>query len=534
MTLLDGTTGDRAELARLFLGLARARNRGATRREHDLAQLEKRLGRYLGAKESRREEPRREESRREEPRSRKADAPPQSAEEQALAALIGGPVSNRRSQRARAIEDAAKSAPEQADAIASAALAHHVSDAGLAVPAPWLAGVVALARSQDAAPQLDATVERLAAQGARCLEIYDETPFAVLVDVLRSASDRDFGGLRRGVLAKEADESRRVWTVRLSKDGTERMLAVAPDVDSAWNAGLVEALVAKLRGLCAYIALSAPGEHNQALRDAAVALGITIAEDDLLGALDQATAAQPAEAPARQVAEKPSRAPSPTAVLRDLLTGDSEPSVNDLAAPLGALRRVGEAFAIARRSLSDAQLDDRLALLLDAVEQAQVPVSRTLEGTGVVLDAASRFPEGKVAAWLASEVGQARFGGPGLDQVVGVMAQLPQDQGWRVGTVLRGTTTRERKDDAVLAALGHNADALWRVVLRRQKDRKEIWVLTDLTPEARAAAVQLAGVEAPRLVLADGGELEAAKALPNGIVAGLDASAEALVSFFQE
>jgi hypothetical protein len=303
------------------------------------------------------------------------------------------------------------------------------------------------------------------------------------------------GGLRRGVLARGEPDDRKLWTLRLAKDGVERMIAVAPHATAAYPPGKAEELGPRLRELCPLTMLLATGFGNAGLRAAAQAAGCLVQEHDsdddaLLAALSAVSAPPPAAA----------SAPTPPDHLTTLLESES-PSVEALTEVVRAFRRPDRALRVVHRL----QLDDaRTAALLRAVDAATEPGRTLPEGSTLAIVAAARGPQTR--ALLVGGPLQARFAGAGIDAVVD-LAKVLLDGGWEVHRVLRGPTRRETQTHPALDALAAGMSGLWRLLVRKDDgsgaSRKgEVWFLADLPPEARAGVPILLLEDWQRVVVA--------------------------------
>jgi hypothetical protein len=461
---------------------------------------------------------------REAERERPADVRTARAEtrtEGPLVALIGE-VPSKRDPRVRAIEAWLSENPSRADELASAALADHVQSEGLRAPAPWLVGVVGRAlAAEEGAPLTVATLDDLRRRGSFAVTAYADQAFVELVAVLRAglADGWDFLALRRGVLPKDEPGEERVWTLRISKNFTEGMVARAPsraEALSTADATRIARRIAELSGRATLVAL---GDTNAPLRDAARAAGVTVVESgapsDVLAALEALPAAaerprrerpekkEPAEKPERAPRERAPRAegeiaargPHPLDELRNLFAGEPDPSADDLRPHVKALRRAYKAFSAVRdawEAAPAAQADTRLASLLRVVHD-EVPAGvRLAEGVTLALRTAARLGGTGAVVGVLEETGIGeRFAGPGWRGAVALIGAL-EAEGFVVQRILRGLSRREKDNNPALAVLGgDNLDGFWRLLVSQDERRGEIWWFDAPSPEARAAAPQL-------------------------------------------
>ncbi len=465
----------------------------------------------------------------------------------ALAAHLGMPVPASRDELVAAIEGAA-----DADAVAAAALHHHVTVHGERAPAPWLftATARALATTDGAATR--AALRELSARGAWAVTAYNEPPFRALVTVWAAAARAGASSLavRRGVLRRGEPADARVWTLRIEGgDLSDGLVAAAPAYPQGLDEELAARLAQRLGELAPRAVLLAPDASDSTLRAAALALGVAVAAspDEALPALarvaprpvparaqaadgrsGKAAAPQAEGAPAAPAAgadaQLPARrGPSPLAVLAQLFEGDELPTREAYEAPLRELRRIVKAFtplreAIAARAAEE--VDARLAPLLEAVD-AVAPAGLFLgEGLSVAVRAAVAAPEGLVRSLLTGGGSvAARFGGPGLADLLHAL-RTASGAGFRLGRVSPGLSRREREAIPALAALEGDLGGLWRVELFAQSGAAvELVWLSALTPAGLVATPQLLAQPGARVVVA---EPDAAAVAGQGAVAAGD------------
>jgi hypothetical protein len=418
------------------------------------------------------------------PREEAPVVPAPSGEPHPLERLVGGPVPSKWRERLEVLEAFAAAHPGQIDTLAARALEHHVAVSGERSPAPWLATIVSQALAAGEAPETRSTLGRLRDRGAFAVSLYGEAPFAALVGVRRLAAERGLstGGLRRGVLSRGEPAERRVWTLRVEADGVERLIAAAPADESPWEGDLAARIAERLPELCPRVVLYAPGGGNAALREAAVAAGVSLADSaEASDLLDRALAVSEAERPRRR-----------EEVLSELLAG-GVPDHGALTEAISSYDRVFKAFRVAERTLDareDGEADAARAAFLRAADAVAPPQVHVPEGTTWAVALAARG----VAAELALG---GRYGGPGADGVVH-LARALAEAGRPVHRVLLGATRRERQRDPALRALEGELGGLWRL---KTEAGGEVAYLSDLTPEGRAAATRLLMDDRPRVAV---------------------------------
>jgi hypothetical protein len=409
--------------------------------------------------------------------------------------------------------DAAVTA-DNLDAIAAAALRDHVAREGLQKPAPWWIGLVARALAAHPDGETKAAVVALAAEGAWAVTAYSERPFVAAVEVLAAAGAVDAASLRRGILHRGEPAEFKLWTLRLTRNGEERMVTFAPYAPNAPDTALAERLARRVADLAPGSVLVATGPTLGGLRDAATAAGLSALDAaspaETLAALDATPAiapraAKPAARAEADGAPAAARGPGPMEAIAALFNGDADPSEADYAAPLAAVRRSFRAFVAIRQTIAAraaAEVDARLATLLRAVHEATPTHVRLAEGASVALRVAAAHPDGAVAAILrGADALAARYGGPGLDGALATASAVHAAQG-TVGRVLLGLSRRERDASPVLAALPPELGGLWRLLVAHGERRGEVWWVDGLTPEGQAAVPQLLLEDRPRVIVA--------------------------------
>jgi hypothetical protein len=416
-----------------------------------------------------------------------------------LADLLGEPLPTKRRAAISALERFADANPDQLDALVTTALEHHVATAGNA-SAGWLSGLVgrALAHGSEATKSLLAKHS-----SAPSLRLYDAWAFhrAVRVAAAGVAAGWSFDGLREGVLHRVEPDDRRLWTLRLSRDDGQRLLALAPHASDPWPDGIAGQLGERIAKLSSAAVLVASGAGNAALREAAAAAGVHVLDEDaddaaLLEALASRTPSEPAPKPAAEPKAAKSDGPAPPAVLTELLTGEEPPEEARLHEVVATFRRPSSALRVAERANAPLSL---APALLRAVHAAESTDRQMPEGTTLAVRAvAAGVDEARQA--FTDEALAARYGGPGAEVLADLAGVLVGD-GWEVFRVLRGATRREREAHPMLETLAGGLDGLWRLLVRKGEVKGEVWWVADLPVEGRAAVPQLLLADHHRVVV---------------------------------
>ncbi|MEQ1568085.1 MAG: hypothetical protein ABMA64_20770, partial [Myxococcota bacterium] len=395
-----------------------------------------------------------------------------------LSQLIGETVPAKRVVRIRMIEEFAEAHPERIDELAAAALRHHLAVSGPGAGAPWLVGVVAKALGEGDAPNTTQAIGELRAAASVAAAAYDEWPFERSLRLRKRAVATGFavGGLRRGVLSRGEPDDRKLWTLRLARDGVERMVAIAPHATAPYEAGKVEELAPRLRELCPATLLLATGSGNAGLRAAAAAAGCAVLEHDadddaLLTAVTALSAAAPSAGPS---------GPSAPDRLVELLQAD-DPSVEALTEVLRGFRRPDRALRVVHRMSLD---DTRTAAILRAVDAATEEGRPLPEVTTLAVVAAATGPKTRALLTHGGPLAK-RFAGPEVE-VVADLAKVLVEGGWQVHRVLRGPTRREVQAHPALETFSDAMNGLWRLLVRSDERKGEVWYLGALPPEGRA------------------------------------------------
>ena len=488
---MRGKSGQRADLVRTWLHLSRALEKDdAEARLSDLRDLEKRLRKVLDI-----------DGRKQAPEERAKTEAAQSLDDP-LSQILGIRAPRRREMLVRALEKHAQEHPEELDKLAAAALRHHLSFQGEKRAAPWLISTVAHALAATDGVATATAIDALRTAGAFAVSAYDEAPFTALLGILGKALEGQwtYRGLRRGV-SRDEPRDRRMWTLRLAKGRTERLLVRADDIAEPYADGVIEVLVPRLLDLCTRVVLHAPGAGNEALRDAAAQAGIAVigTDDAALQAMADVHAAVPDPAP-ESAADAPPRKKKPALVLEELLMRDEPATVDEIVAVLGDFRRWFQSFQVAEKLFGQIE-SDRIATLLDAVHSTADTDRRIPSGSGLAVRAAARSGvDSRVHSMLVEGPTAVRYGGAGIADVVAIYAAL-QSEGWDLHRLLKGPTRRERDDAPAVDALAEHLGGLWRLVVRKGDVRGEIWYVAGLPAEGRAAVPQLLLRDAHRAVI---------------------------------
>jgi len=486
---MRGKTGPRADLVRTWLHLSRALGKDdVDARLDDLRDLERRLRAKLEVGRA----PAASDDRAERSQGGAADL------EDPLSPILGMRAPRRRDALVRALEKHAAKHPDQIDAMAAAALHHHVALQGPRRAAPWLIGTVAHALATTDGVATATAVDALRTAGAFAAAAYDEAPFSALLSVLREGIEAgwSYRGMRRGV-SRDEPTNRKLWSLRLARKRTEFLVVRAHDRSDDYPEDAVAPLVERMLFLCPRVALHAPGAGNDGLRQAAVEAGITLftSDDAVVAGLGEVKAAEP-----RPTAPEPAAGPRPQEVLEGLLTRDEPATVDELVEVMAGFRRRFRAFQVAERVFGQLP-SDRIATLLDAVHIEADTDRRIPSGTTLGVRAAARSgASSRVHSLLVEGPTAARYGGPGIESVVGITAAL-QGKGWALHRLLRGATRRECEAMPVVGALSEHLDGMWRLLVGKGAVRGEIWYVESLPAEGRAAVPQLLLRDAHRVVV---------------------------------
>ena len=480
---MRGKSGPRADLVRTWLHLNRALARDdVDARLSDLRDLERRLRDKL-------------EVRPTEPPPEAPASTGAAPADDPLSPLLGMRAPRRRDALVRALEKHAAKKPGEIDALAAAALHHHVSLQGAERAAPWLIGTVAQALATTDGVATATAIDALRTAGALAVAAYDESPFVALLGVLREGLEAGYSyrGMRRGV-SRDEPTDRKLWTLRLAKGRKEALVVRAAEHEEALPEAALQPLVDRMIALCPRVALCAPGDGNAGLREAAAGSGITVvpSDADAIAALGELRAAE-----GRPAAPEPERGPRPQELLEALLTREEPATVDELVEVLRGFRRRFRAFQVAERLFGQLP-SDRIAALLDAVHIEADTDRRIPSGTTLAVRAAARSgSDSRVHTLLVQGPTATRYGGPGIEAVVGITAAL-QNKGWVLHRLLQGATRREREAMPVVGTLSEHLGGLWRLLVGKGEVRGEVWYVHGLAAEGRAAVPQLLLREAHR------------------------------------
>ncbi len=480
----------------------------------------------------------------------------------ALAELMGQGVPADRDEMVAAMEAWLAEHAGSEDALAAAALRHHVTVEGTEAVAPWLASFTARALAGGEAPLTHTALAEL--KGAWALTLYQEPPFGMAITMLSSAEGqgRTLVALRRG-LGRGGRAESAGWTLRTARNGVEGLVVFVPAglLGDARDAGR---LVDRVRSLSPRAVIV--GDERELAAAASnkriplVQSGEPVAVWEALDALPLApeaptpgsreakTLTRPARAAAAterpERADRPERAERPERAPRADRPDDSSildgiraafESVEVVAAEtwpslLTGLARSWRAFLPLRQRLEadlDAALDARFAPFLRGLHEATPPGVRLAEATTWALRMAAAVPDGQTAALLASDTpAAARLGGPRIAGLA-VAARELASGGWTMRRVLEGITRRESKDNAGLAALDGEVHGVWRLVVGKDDRRGEVWWIDAPSPGAVAALPLLLLDPRPRVILVPA---DADVALPPGteVIRWTGAEGEAL------
>lgn len=403
--------------------------------------------------------------------------------DQALAELIGEPLPAKRGPRMRALEAFAEAHPDKLDELGAAVLRHHVATQGPNHAAPWLVGIVSSALTKTEGTHTREVVTGLQAERSVVVAPYDELPFERLFRISRSATEAGHvvGALRRGVLPREEPDDRKLWTLRITIDGVERMMVVGPHATEGYRKGKAEQLAARIQGLCPRALVLATGSGNEELRERAAAHGLGVEahdknDDELLQALAAVEGAAPASAPA---AGKKAGNNAPARLVSALEAESFDPA--EVKAAVADFRRPDRAL---RPALRLELPDERVASLLGAVHEAVEPDTSIPEGSTLGIRTAAQGPVTREA--ITTGPASERFGGPGVESVIDIARALLED-GWYLHRVLRGPTRRESRLNPAVETFASHMGGLWRLLVRKDNQRGEVWFVADLPAEGRAA-----------------------------------------------
>ena len=416
--------------------------------------------------------------------------------------LLGRPLPRKRSAAVRVVERFVAETPDRADAMASTVVRTHV--AGDDRGAPWWLTAITLALAVSGGAQ---TREALAALEGRAAAPYVDPSFEVAITAAKAVIEGGYRltSVRQGAM-REEPEDRQVWTVRFAgADGAERQLALAPKTDEPSPEGLPAMLASRLLHLCPSTVLFADGSGDRALVDACAEVGIAaITGGSPAVAVAAVAAQQPATPPDKPEAPKAAapkappapKGPSPVDLLRTALEqGADEEQVAELMKEVRRRRTV-------QRVIEDVWpgLDDEPVARCARAATVAWPGDRPLpEFTTLLVRAAARGGAAS-RALLTSDPLAERLGGVGIDRLIDVLVPVVAS-GWQIDRVLRGSTRRERDSNPLVEVASDALMALWRGVVVNGDLRCELWAVTALTAEARAAVPHLLLEDRQRVVV---------------------------------
>ena len=420
-----------------------------------------------------------------------------------LVALLGQTIPRRRDSRVRLLEGFVRQNPQSADAVAAAALKHHVTVGGLEAPAPWFVSLVGHAYLNGDATATKAFIASLQDKNAVCAEPFAEETFSWCLEFVRLALGDGWSlkAWRRGVLPRVEAVDRKIWTIRLFKGEEERMIAVAQEAAEPYDDALALQLASRIAQLAKNALIVAPMACNTPLRDAAESHQVTCLDT-----------AQPEEVFAAMLkvsprtVERSNRKPVDTQVLDDvtnLLRSGALENPEQFGEKVAGLRRARDLFRcleVVRAENEERVTPELLSLILRTMHGVVPSGSRILEGTTMAVQYLCQHESALVSDCLTEETLGLRYGGVGIEGVIDIARAL-HPHGWTVSRVLRGTTRRERRDDEILNSIGEGADEIWRLVMQNDAIKGEIVFMKTLSPEGRAALPQLLRVPRNRLVV---------------------------------
>ena len=183
-----------------------------------------------------------------------------------------------------------------------------------------------------------------------------------------------------------------------------------------------------------------------------------------------------------------------------LLTAPEIATAEAMKPVLAGMRKLREAFLATAKSW-DPLPDDashRLAPVLEAADAAAPQGLRIPEAVTLALRVAAKA-KGPTMDALVGPLAE-RFAGPGIVDVVDIVAAAAAS-GWGLRRAFRGTTRRERRNNAALTELGESLDGVWRLEVEKGSKRVELWFVAELPVEGRAALPQLLLEQKERIVL---------------------------------
>jgi hypothetical protein len=489
MKLLRGRKGPTASLYRVWIELSHALNAGndadglaAVRKLHD------RLGGKLELEGSSPGE-------RAPKRETKVPAGDQvPTREDPLAVFMGmKSLPRKRDPRVRLLERYVRKHPARLDELVAVALEAHVAVEGIKRTAPWLAGFVARALVKEPTGKTRSCVDALLEKGAYAATAYGEAGAKRGITLLGVAleSGWEYQDFRRGVLRDEGLEGLKVWTLRLAKDSSERLVAVIAVGFGDLELELQARVLDSVRHISS-AALLWLEQEQPTVQKLAEEKGIPCCVSGEMSEVLEALAAVHSVEPPKQSGRKPS-------ALATALRAPEPPSVEALLPLVETYRRTYKSFEACRGLLTDASLSDpqaRMATFLRAADQVAPEKVRLNEGITVVVQGASLAPEGPIARLLEEESALRRYGGAAVLEILPV-GRAVIEAGWSIKRAMVGPTRRERDTHGELGAVG---ESLWRLTVEAGANTGEIWY-TKASGEEVVQLRALLPAERPCLIL---------------------------------
>jgi hypothetical protein len=399
----------------------------------------------------------------------------------------------KREARIRFLEEYLRENPTKLDSLVAQALKGHVEEEGLKRTAPWLAGFVVRALISSPSGETRTQLDQLLEQGAYAVTAYEEEGAKRGIALLASAmgSGWEYQGFRRGVLRDNRLDSLKVWTVRLSKGPSQRMVAVTSAKLEELDDKLIERIFGTVKRLSssALLWLDVESSRLTGLAEAAGLFCYTGEDHEtILTELENLPEPAPQE---RREAKR--------SELGDLLRGEKVPEVEALVPLVKGYRRTFQCFE-ASRGLTDESLPaigERFAALLKAAHEVAPETARLNEGQTIVVSQLAQEPEGPIKTMLESEALLTRYGGPSL-YTLGALSQILLEKGWLLQRAVVGTTRREREEHA---ELGDLAAGLWRLLVSQEGREGEVWYLSTCQADTVSSLGALLQDKRPTIVV---------------------------------
>lgn len=498
---LEGKEGTPAESLRAWLLLRQARAASGEERVDLLEDLEGYLAERAGLSSG--AEPSDAAPRQEQPSAQgegdwvEDDGP--------LGALLGGRLPRKRSAMIRTVEAHADAHPEQIDALASAALRHHVQRSGERRVAPWWIGLVARALSGNEQEETRQALSDLA--GAYAVTAYSEDGFRFLLEVGRSAVARGWAvrDVRRGVLKKAVEGDVRLWTLTLvDGEGCVRTLVHGPTSEGdAMEAGRVDQLFTRGVSLSPVVGFQLLGSGHAALRTRASEAGRGGWEAMEVGPLLDALAALEPRAHKERKRSPKGALGQALESLKSVLSTEGELDEGALTEAVSSIRRRREVCRVVRESVPDLT-DERMLKIGQVCLSVWSEAARLPELTTLLTAAAAKGGQG-CRALLTHEDHAKQIGGAGIGTLT-ELGQAAGASGWEVVRVLAGLTRRERESEPAFASAASALEGLWRCELRKGDVRGDIWFVETWSNEGGETLLKMLKKPGQRkVVLPSGG-----------------------------